>query len=180
MQNNKINSNIESRVEYSVPSGTKVCHDPIPSLAGEGWIDINVNREKSKVGTLHLSDPDTDQFDEDIKFSVRVGRDSSLEEIDRDDDQHVQNRSEDNKNQHARTYDAGDFYLDWRRDNDIRSEDGDDQIRVRPCEGVSFKHMILTNADTISEYRTDEDGSVTFGPEYAEQSVTIAIIDSTG
>lgn len=173
------NTNVEEQSEYNVPSRQGVNLEPIPLLTEQGWIEIGVDRQKSAVGTLHLSLSDTNRLDESIEFSVRVGRESSLKEVDRDDPQHVQNRNEDGENQNAVTYAAGDFYLDWRRDNDIRCEDGDDQIRVRTRPDVSSKQMIVTAADEISEYQSDKDGSVKLGSEYADRSVTIAIIDST-
>ncbi len=179
MTDNNENTNVDERTEYTVPSRQGVKLESIPLLADRGWNDIDVDREKSGVGTLYLLLSDTNQLDEPIEFSVRVGRESSLEEIDRDDPKHVQNRNEDGENQNAVTYAAGDFYLDWRRDNEIRCEDGDDQIRVRTRPDVSSKQTIVATADEIGEYQSGEDGSIKLGSEYADRSVTIAIIDST-
>ena len=173
------NTRIESRAEYDIPSKQGVNLETMPILAEKGWISIEADRQKSEVGTLYLTLSETNQFDQPVNFSVRVGRNPSLKELDRGDDQHIRNRNEDGENQNAVTYAAGDFYLDWRRDNDIRCEGGNDQIRVRMQPNVPVQPTIIATADKIREYQGNEDGSIELGREYANRSVTIAIIDAT-
>lgn len=168
---------VESDTNYEIADRPGCDLAAIPAFVGEGWF-----RAKKNVPDAEYVEYVVEDEDRGLKFSFIEGWESdfALKELAEHNHQHVQQRGEEGNSGHGQTRLAGDFYIDFRKDNRQWTgrnwEGGDVEVRVRRRPDTPEQTTVVADATDIIERSTDGKGRVTLGADYADKDVKVAIL----